>query len=94
MEPGETDITVDVNFSALVEVAEETGARTVLQRQDDFLSEWGLRDAVRALKLRELELARAGDTMAQLAAKSERIDAETLLHPRGLGDFRVLTVMV
>lgn len=92
LEPGETDITVDVNFSALMAIAEEAGARVTLQRQDDFLSDWGLRDAVRQLKLRELELARAGDTMAQLAIKSERIDAETLLHPRGLGDFRVLTV--
>lgn len=92
LEPGETDITVDVNFSALVAAAQALGAGVSLQRQDDFLSHWGLREAVRNLKMRELELARAGDTMAQLAVKSERIDAETLLHPRGLGDFRVLTI--
>jgi hypothetical protein len=44
------------------------------------------------LRQRELELARAGETMQQLEVKSERIAAETLLHPRGLGDFRVLTI--
>jgi SAM-dependent MidA family methyltransferase len=92
LEPGETDITVDVNFTALVAVAEEMGATTSLHRQDDFLNEWGLRKVVSEMRQRELELARAGDTMAQLATKSERLDAETLLHPRGLGDFRVLII--
>ena len=65
-----------------------------LQRQDDFLAQWGLRDAVRDMKHRELEAARAGDTMQQLEIRTERIAAETLLHPRGLGDFRVLVVEV
>ncbi len=92
LEPGETDITVDVNFTALLAVAAERGVNAELHRQDDFLSAWGLRDKVKELKLRELELARRGDTMAQLVVRSERIDAETLLRPRGLGDFRVLTV--
>jgi SAM-dependent MidA family methyltransferase len=92
LEPGETDITVDVNFTALVAVAEDAGARVTLHRQDDFLSKWGLRDAVRDMKHRELAAARAGDTMHQLEIRTERIAAETLLHPRGLGDFRVLVV--
>jgi SAM-dependent MidA family methyltransferase len=92
LEPGETDITVDVNFSALVAVAEDLGASVSLQRQDDFLRGSGLRTVVSDLRQQELELARRGDTMAQLTTKSERIDAETLLHPRGLGDFRVLTI--
>ncbi len=92
LEPGETDITVDVNFTALLAVAESHGGNATLHRQDDFLAEWGLREAVSKMRKRELELARSGDTMAQLALKSERIDAETLLHPRGLGDFRVLTI--
>lgn len=91
LEPGLTDITVDVNFSALVALAEERGGAVQLQRQDDFLIEWGLRDVVSELRHRELGLARAGDTMGQLQVRSERIAAETLLHPRGLGDFRVLT---
>lgn len=92
LEPGLTDITVDVNFSALVAVAEEHGDAVHLMRQDDFLAEWGLRDIVSELRHRELELARGGDTMGQLQVRSERIAAETLLHPRGLGDFRVLVV--
>lgn len=90
LEPGETDITVDVNFTALQVVAEAAGTKVSLLRQDDFLSEWGLREAVRDMKHRELDAARAGDTMRQLEIRTERIAAETLLHPRGLGDFRVL----
>ena len=37
VEPGATDVTVDVNFTAVVAVAEEAGATVSLQRQDDFL---------------------------------------------------------
>jgi SAM-dependent MidA family methyltransferase len=92
LEPGETDITVDVNFSALIAVAEEEGAVVGLHRQDDFLEELGLRDRIRELRERELAAARSGDTMGQLRARSDRTNAETLLHPRGLGDFRVLVV--
>lgn len=92
LEPGETDITVDVNFSALVTQAEDLGGVVRLERQDDFLSVWGLRQVVSDLRQRELELAREGKTMAQLELRSERIAAETLLHPRGLGDFRVMTI--
>jgi SAM-dependent MidA family methyltransferase len=94
LEPGQTDITVDVNFSALETLAGDRGANVTLQRQDDFLTSWGLRDVVSDLRHRELEAARRGDTMTQLAIRTERIAAETLLHPRGLGDFRVLTIDV
>lgn len=94
LEPGETDITVDVNFTALQAVAERNGLRAGLHRQDDFLAEWGLRKVVSAMKQEELAYARAGETMQQLQVKSDRIAAETLLHPRGLGDFRVLVVEV
>ena len=94
LEPGETDITLDVNFTALIAVAESCGAAVALERQDDFLSRWGLRDAVRDMKHRELEAARAGDTMLQLEIRTERIAADTLLHPRGLGDVRVLVAQV
>jgi SAM-dependent MidA family methyltransferase len=88
--PGGTDITVDVNFSALVAVCEELAATVEVSRQDDFLESLGLRDRIAGLRERELTAARSGDTMAQLQARSERTNAETLLHPRGLGDFRVL----
>ena len=42
-EPGETDITVDVNFTALIDRAVQLGASVEYHRQDDFLSELGLR---------------------------------------------------
>ncbi|NNF69172.1 MAG: hypothetical protein HKN01_05320 [Acidimicrobiia bacterium] len=88
--PGETDITADVEFSALMDVCREAGAQVELTRQDEFLRSWGLAEVVSGLRQEELEAARAGDTMRQLQLKSHRLDAETLLHPRGLGDFRVL----
>ena len=91
-EPGETDITVDVNFTALLEVGRAAGFDPVLWRQDDFLTEWGLRDELSELRHRELELARSGDGMDRLAVRSEATGLETLLHPRGLGDFRVLEI--
>jgi SAM-dependent MidA family methyltransferase len=70
------------------------GASVELLRQDDFLVEWGLRDVVRELREQELALATSGDAMERLAVRSERTDAETLLHPRGLGDFRVMVARV
>jgi len=93
-EPGETDITADVNFTALVATAEECGATVRLSRQDDFLTELGLRDRLSVLRHTELEAARLGDDQARLLARSLKTEAETLLHPRGLGDFRVLIASV
>ena len=89
-EPGATDITADVNFSALVAVAEAAAADVELNRQDDFLAVWGLREQLSQYRLLELELARTGPAPDRLRARTRRIEAETLLHPRGLGDFRVL----
>ena len=88
-EPGATDITADVNFSALLDVA--PGA--TLMRQDDFLSELGLRERLSSLRAGELEAARGGEEMERLRLRSVKTEAETLLHPRGLGDFRVLRVL-
>lgn len=89
-EPGATDITADVNFTAAEAAATEAGAQVVVVRQDDFLSTWGLRDRISDLRHEELELARAGDEMQRLRVRTMRHEAETLMHPRGLGDFRVL----
>ena len=89
-EPGETDITADVNFTALMAVAEEAGAVVELHRQDDFLNELGLGDRLSDLRHAELEAARSGDEMERLRLRTLKTEAETLLHPRGLGDFRVL----
>lgn len=85
--PGETDVTVDVNFTAALAAV---GVPARLWRQDDFLAHWGLRDVIGDLRRRELAAAREGEVMGRYALRSERTDAETLLHPRGLGDFRVL----
>ncbi len=89
-EPGATDITADVNFTALLAAAAEGGATVELMRQDDFLTGLGLRDRLSELRTEGLDAARAGDTMRQLQMKTLATEAETLLHPRGLGDFRVL----
>ncbi len=88
--PGATDVTVDVNFTALIAAAEAAGTSVDLYRQDDFLAGLGLREVVKGLRHRELELARGDDAMARLKVRSEATDAATLLHPRGLGDFRVM----
>ena len=88
--PGETDVTVDVNFSSVAAAAAESAATVEVIRQDEYLVRWGLRDVVADLRRRELDLAREGDPVERLQLRSERTDAETLLHPRGLGDFRVL----
>ena len=94
LEPGATDITADVNFTALLEMARRSGATARVFRQDEFLDDLGLRDELLRLRDRELDLARGDDALARLVIRSEIKDAETLLHPRGLGDFRVLVVDV
>ena len=91
-EPGETDITADVNFSALVATAQATGAVVELHRQDDFLSSLGLRDRLGELRRAELEAARQTDEIERLRLRTLKTEAETLLHPRGLGDFRVMVI--
>lgn len=89
-QPGETDITADVNFTALMDL--HPSARLV--RQDDFLAELGLRERLSQLRTAELEASRSGDELERLRLRSQRTEAETLLHPRGLGDFRVLEFQV
>ena len=91
LEPGATDVTVDVNFTAMAAAAAACGADVEVYRQDDFLADLGLREVISDLRHRERDLARSGDAMERLIIRSEATDAETLLHPRGLGDFRVLT---
>ena len=90
LDPGATDITMDVDFSALIAVAEESGAFTEYSTQAEFLAQWGLRERLSELRHAELEEARRGNTMERLKLRSQVTEAETLLHPRGLGDFRVL----
>lgn len=84
-QPGQTDVTLDVNFTALVAA---TGGEVLSQAA--FLERWGLRERLDELRTAELEAAREGRIMEQLILKSRITEGETLLHPRGLGDFRVL----
>lgn len=93
-EPGETDITADVNFSALESVAREFGTSTRLLRQEEFLVELGLGDSLSQARYEEIVATRSGDEMKRLALRNTVTEIETLLHPRGLGDFRVLVVTV
>lgn len=88
--PGETDITADVNFTALLDLH----PTATLSRQDDFLGDLGLRDRLSELRKAELHEARAGDEMERFRLRTLKTEAETLLHPRGLGDFRVLEIRV
>lgn len=88
-EPGQTDVTADVNFSALLATAAEEGWHAALHRQDEFLENLGIR--TRLAELAEQERALAGrDERERLRVRSARTAGETLLHERGLGDFRVL----
>jgi SAM-dependent MidA family methyltransferase len=93
-EPGATDITADVNFTALIAVARSSGATVALHRQDDFLTRWGLRDVLAGVRAAELAAARNRDETTRLRLRSEKTEIETILHPRGLGDFRVLVASV
>lgn len=87
-EPGETDITADVNFTALLDLHPSA----TLHRQDDFLTSLGLRERLSELRREELEAARSRDDARRLRLRTLKTEAETLLHPRGLGDFRVLEI--
>ncbi len=89
-EPGMTDLTADVNFTALADVAVDHGLTAELERQHELLTRLGLRDRLAGLRKEELALARAGSWEERLVVRSRTKDIETLLHPRGLGDFLVL----
>ncbi|MBN2112998.1 MAG: SAM-dependent methyltransferase [Acidimicrobiia bacterium] len=90
LEPGHTDITLDVDFGALRTAAEEEGARAEIYSQASFLERWGLGDLLKARRAEELALAREGNALERLRVRSLITGGEALLHPRGLGDFRVL----
>lgn len=89
-EPGATDVTMDVDFGALAAGAREAGAAVEVLTQAAFLERWGLREHLAALRQEELALARTDRVMDRLKVRSSLTDGEALLHPRGLGDFRVL----
>jgi SAM-dependent MidA family methyltransferase len=88
--PGGTDITADVDFGALALVAVEEGAEAEVLAQAAFLERWGLWDLLAARRGEERDLARDGDPLERLRVRNSITGGEALLHPRGLGDFRVL----
>ena len=90
-DPGASDLTSDVNFTALMEAAVERGMECELVCQDEFLAGLGLADRLKRLRRKELELARTGGPMERLRVRSKVKEIETLLDPRGLGGFRVMT---
>jgi SAM-dependent MidA family methyltransferase len=90
LEPGATDVTVDVDFGALSTAAQEAGTQVEVLTQAAFLERWGLGERLAALRQEEVDLARRGEEMERLKARSRLTDGRALLHPRGLGDFMVL----
>ncbi len=90
LDPGATDLTMDVDFGALAASAREAGAQVEVLTQAAFLDRWGLRERLAALREEELALARTDRARERLTVRSRVTDGEALLHPRGLGDFRVL----
>jgi len=90
LDPGATDVTMDVDFGALAAAACEAGAGVEVLAQAAFLERWGLAERLAALRVEELALARTDRVMERLQVRSRITDGEALLHPRGLGDFRVL----
>lgn len=91
-EPGTTDLTADVNFTALMESARGRNMECELVRQRHLLDRLGLGGRLRAVRRQELEFARAGKWQDRLRARSKVKEIETLLHPRGLGDFMALSM--
>ncbi|MYD03895.1 MAG: hypothetical protein F4X21_03000 [Acidimicrobiia bacterium] len=92
--PGATDITADVDFSALVDLVSARGMRYELVRQGDFLRDLGLADRRARLREQELAEARDGDPFRRLGIRSRVKEIDTLLHPRGFGDFLVLSAYI
>ena len=88
--PGEVDITVDVNFTALADAARAHGLECETLTQRAFLTRHGLPDRLAARREEELELARTGDYLGRLRARSFLTGAAALLDPAGLGGFHVL----
>lgn len=89
-QPGQTDITMDVNTDVFAAAAHGVGARLEVVSQRAFLGRHGAFDVLAALGDEAAECARAGDVMGQLSARSASIDIGALLDEDGLGGFSVL----
>jgi SAM-dependent MidA family methyltransferase len=92
-EPGDTDITVDVNVDAVVELGTVFGAKVAAMTQREFLLQVGARTLLDTLTDTEHEAARSGDVMTQLKTRSESVGLRALLDPAGFGTFKVVTML-
>jgi SAM-dependent MidA family methyltransferase len=90
--PGETDITVDVNFDGVLKSITRQGWEGRLMSQRDFLLEHGLAEIIADARDGEVLAASKGAIMHQLENRSERLDMEALIDPNGLGGFTVFLV--
>lgn len=90
--PSETDLTVDVNTTAIGITARDLGARVSTTNQRGFLIDHGIGEFIDDALSMERRYARSGQVMEQLKSRSERVNLETLLDPEGLGGFRVILI--
>jgi SAM-dependent MidA family methyltransferase len=91
-QPGESDITVDMNVDAVLDAIARSGHEARVVSQRDFCTEYGLTDVIDDAKEGELIAASTGQVMAQLEERSQRLDMEALIDPNGLGAFNVILV--
>jgi SAM-dependent MidA family methyltransferase len=90
--PSEVDITVDVNINALLKAIARQGRRARLLEQRDFVLEHGLDEIIADARDGEQLAASKGAIMHQLENRSERLDMEALIDPKGFGAFSVILV--
>ena len=91
-QPGETDITVDLNTTAIEITARGLGARVSHTTQRDFLIDHGIGEFIDDASVMERRYASSGQVMEQLRSRSERVNLEALLDPDGLGGFQVILI--
>ena len=90
--PSETDITVDVNITAIEMLARSMGARVSTTTQREFLTDHRVAEMIDEAADMERYHAANGRVMDQLAVRSERVGLEALLDPDGLGGFQVIII--
>jgi len=92
-DPGASDVTGPVDFSALRSRAQASGLQTwgpVSQR--DALMALGYRPTLDRMRAQQTELEQAGDSRTALAYFGERGQAAMLVDPVGLGGLKVLAL--
>ena len=91
-EPGSIDITTDLDVDALERWLPAAGYPHEVMTQRALLASLGADDIVRDLTNASHAKAREGDTMGQLALRSEATGLRALLDPNGLGGFVAIRV--